>query len=124
MSVQSIMYPESVVLNLRDELERARATIRDLENERTESDAWSALSTAREAAHRAQQQTIEATNELERTRQELANQPNRRELSQLQVHCESLERKVAEQSGRIAELEALVESAGAFEDDKPPTNPI
>lgn len=124
MTVQSITYPESVVLNLRDELERSRTRIRELEAERGESGQWSAVSEARAAARRAQQELIDVRAELERTQQEFANQPSRRELGQLQVHCESLERKVAEQSGRIAELEALVESAGAFEDDKPPTNPI
>lgn len=110
MTVQSITYPEGVVLNLRDELERALTRVRELETERSESDGWASLSSAREAAHRAQQQVIEATNELERTRQELSK-PIHREFSQLKVHCEALERKVAEQSGRIAELEAKLQDA-------------
>lgn len=74
-------YSENHVNALRSELERAAAQIETLQAERAASDSWSALSEAKEQAHRAQQEAVNLSAELERERQ--AKGPSLRELQQL-----------------------------------------
>lgn len=106
-----ITYPESYVEALKAEAVGLRNQIEALELERSESTSWGAVSEARSVARHAQQELIDVRAELERTREELANQPSRRELGQLKAHTESLERKVAEQSAKIHELEKALEAS-------------
>jgi chromosome segregation ATPase len=91
-------YSENTVNALRSELEQAHVTIAELRAERDAADSWAALSEAKAAAHKAQQEAVNLAAELERERQEKA--PGRRELVQLQSDLEYANERV-----RILEAE-------------------
>lgn len=97
-------YSENTVNALRAELEQAHTTIAELRAERSASDSWSALSEAKEQAHRAQQEAVNLSAELERERQQRS--PGLRELNQLRSDLEYAQERV-----RILEAELAAAKA-------------